>query len=498
MSRSLTALLLLLLFTFVTPSWGVCPEDPYDNGECDTLYVEPWPADTFQVGVAPYFVRVPIYVTHDIADPSIDSIKGFVIPLCYTHTNPSKYCSLSSYWNNTNVTPPPPLDRSIFRHLEVSPGDTIFNRMATLDWGTKILTLDGTSQFWLALVPTWPWDQSWWEGSRVLLAAATFKLEDSMQICIDTCWWPPANSVSFHRADAVSYVPRIWDDYIPAEEMCFNFHYRHTVVTNISDVGNDQGKQVQIDWLYHPASDTLVNHFTIFRRIDPVLAGTFDTFTEAFSSKDYPPGDWHMLGTYPAYGETVYSAVVPTLKDSTISGGMHWSVFFIRAGTDSPILYFDSPVDSGYSLDNLSPAPPAGLSASHERGATKLVWNATTASDFDYYTLYRDTLGGFSPDPSNRFDYTVDTTMVDSTALLGKTYYYLASATDFSGNESDPSNEAMAVRYTTGDATGDGIIDVGDVVYLISYLYRDGPVPNPLEAGDLTCYLYRGGPPPGC
>ena len=63
-----------------------------------------------------------------------------------------------------------------------------------------------------------------------------------------------------------------------------------------------------------------------------------------------------------------------------------------------------------------------------------------------------------------------------------------------------------------GDVTGDGIVNIADVVYLVNYLYRgDGP-PDPLEAGDVNCegiidvgdvvylinYLYRGGPPPCC
>jgi glutamine cyclotransferase len=61
-----------------------------------------------------------------------------------------------------------------------------------------------------------------------------------------------------------------------------------------------------------------------------------------------------------------------------------------------------------------------------------------------------------------------------------------------------------------GDANGNGIIELGDVVYLITYLYKDGPPPKPMEAGDanydgkvdlgdvvyLITYLYKGGPPP--
>jgi hypothetical protein len=64
--------------------------------------------------------------------------------------------------------------------------------------------------------------------------------------------------------------------------------------------------------------------------------------------------------------------------------------------------------------------------------------------------------------------------------------------------------------FARGDANGDGVIDLGDVVYVINYLYRSGPAPNPLWTGDansdgvvdlgdvvyLINYLYRGGPPP--
>jgi hypothetical protein len=63
-----------------------------------------------------------------------------------------------------------------------------------------------------------------------------------------------------------------------------------------------------------------------------------------------------------------------------------------------------------------------------------------------------------------------------------------------------------------GDFNGDAVIDVGDVVSAVNYLYRSGPAPEPLESGDANCddelnigdvvflinYLFRGGLPPGC
>jgi hypothetical protein len=68
-------------------------------------------------------------------------------------------------------------------------------------------------------------------------------------------------------------------------------------------------------------------------------------------------------------------------------------------------------------------------------------------------------------------------------------------------------------QYKSGDANDDGTLDVGDVVYLINYLFKGGPLPAPLlESGDATCngtvdvgdvvylinYLFKGGPAPSC
>jgi hypothetical protein len=63
-----------------------------------------------------------------------------------------------------------------------------------------------------------------------------------------------------------------------------------------------------------------------------------------------------------------------------------------------------------------------------------------------------------------------------------------------------------------GDVNGDGATNVGDVIHLVNFLYRDGPPPVPAWAGDFDCdgatnvgdvvqlvnYLYRDGPPPSC
>ena len=68
------------------------------------------------------------------------------------------------------------------------------------------------------------------------------------------------------------------------------------------------------------------------------------------------------------------------------------------------------------------------------------------------------------------------------------------------------------LEVTRGDANGDGKIDIADVVYLVNYLFIDGPAPDPICLGDANCdgkvdiadvvylvnYLFIGGSPPGC
>jgi hypothetical protein len=44
-----------------------------------------------------------------------------------------------------------------------------------------------------------------------------------------------------------------------------------------------------------------------------------------------------------------------------------------------------------------------------------------------------------------------------------------------------------ATYVQRGDATADGIVDASDLVYLLNYLFTNGPEPIPLEAGDVTC-----------
>ncbi|MCK4404011.1 MAG: agmatine deiminase family protein [candidate division Zixibacteria bacterium] len=91
-----------------------------------------------------------------------------------------------------------------------------------------------------------------------------------------------------------------------------------------------------------------------------------------------------------------------------------------------------------------------------------------------------------------------DTPLVESFTLIVEDLFHADTQT------------VVVCTYICGDANRDQQIDIGDVVYLINYLYRGGSEPLPTEAGDcnrdeivdlgdvvyLINYLYRDGPPP--
>ena len=204
------------------------------------------------------------------------------------------------------------------------------------------------------------------------------------------------------------------------------------LITAIADVGKDQGRAVRISFLrsgHDKSSDpTPILEYAAYRRIDTLPApGVADGATMA-------PGEvaisgWEHVGTVPAFGEVSYSMIVPTLADSTIASGQHYSTFFVRAATSTLTLFYDSPLDSGYSLDNLPPGAPLNLT----HAAGNLEWDESPARDFDYFTVHGSNVDAFGS--ATVVDYSVAPAM-DVTA--SPYVYYFVTATDFSGNEGEP------------------------------------------------------------
>ncbi|MEW6016013.1 MAG: FG-GAP-like repeat-containing protein [Candidatus Zixiibacteriota bacterium] len=91
-------------------------------------------------------------------------------------------------------------------------------------------------------------------------------------------------------------------------------------------------------------------------------------------------------------------------------------------------------------------------------------------------------------------------------------YWRIRSFKDGAWSEFSRTIAAYIVACNSGDANGNGVINILDVTYIISYLFKGGPPPAPLESGDangnevvnildatyLIAYLYKGGPAPVC
>jgi hypothetical protein len=209
----------------------------------------------------------------------------------------------------------------------------------------------------------------------------------------------------------------------------------------VTDVGDDQGRLVRVNWPRHgedaAGTDHVLTGYSLYRRID-------DAKADVAPVKAAPPGDWDWVCTVPAHGEDQYFTLAPTLGDSTCYD-IVWSVFFLRAETTDPLTFFDSPPDSGYSVDNLAPPAPGGLMAASVAGGTALTWLECQVPDVDYYRIYRGATPDFPVTVNTLVNLTVDTAWTDPQVDPSRPYYKV-TALDLAGNESP----AALVESTTG------------------------------------------------
>jgi hypothetical protein len=205
------------------------------------------------------------------------------------------------------------------------------------------------------------------------------------------------------------------------------------IITSVTDIGNDQGRKVNIRFTRSGTDDTgaslPVTRYVAFRRVDDPPAASMAREPAGPSERKLMADGWTQVGFVDAFTEGIYHIDVPTIGDSTEALGQYHSVFYIRAATDAPGIFFDSAPDSGWSLDNLAPGIPGSLLY----GAGQLSWNESPAEDFDFFTVYGSNTDAFGS--SIVVDYTVAPDM-DVTA--SPYTYYFVTATDFSGNEGKP------------------------------------------------------------
>jgi hypothetical protein len=139
---------------------------------------------------------------------------------------------------------------------------------------------------------------------------------------------------------------------------------------------------------------------------------------------------WEALATLPAEGLPGYGYDSPTTQDS-LPGSNPFTAFFITALGEYGSFY-ESNVDSGYSVDNLSPPMPAPFTATYSFSQNALHWGTSPAPDLLEFRLYRGTNQLFVPGPSNLVIATRDTGYTDSPG----NYFYKLAAVDIHKNVS--------------------------------------------------------------
>jgi hypothetical protein len=215
-------------------------------------------------------------------------------------------------------------------------------------------------------------------------------------------------------------------------------------ILHITDFPSDVGRVVGIHFMSsaHDAlgMDPLVTQYQAFRWTG-TLAGA----------------GWEYAAEIPATTEGEYVMNAPTDSDSTCASGQHWSKFFIRAMTADPAVFFDSDIDSGYSVDNLPPGIPTNLT--HLPG--HLTWDASSAADFDHFSVYGSNSNSFAS--ATFVDYTVTPSM--NVGELPYSYYFV-TATDHACNEGNPAS--------VGTLTGVGGTPTSFVLSVSAY-------PNPFN-----------------
>jgi hypothetical protein len=137
---------------------------------------------------------------------------------------------------------------------------------------------------------------------------------------------------------------------------------------------------------------------------------------------------WEFIATIPAIYLPAYSYVTPTLGDST-ENGIHWSYFITVAHTKYSDYFYISNIDSGYSVDNLSPSKPLVL-AEGSIGEIMLTWQLDTAPDIVAYYVYRGDVSGFTPSEETKIGITPDANFKDTNIMDNKVYYYRIAAVD--------------------------------------------------------------------
>jgi hypothetical protein len=208
----------------------------------------------------------------------------------------------------------------------------------------------------------------------------------------------------------------------------------------VSDIPGDQGGSVALGWLaseYDSPETHLITGYRIWRRLPFTTGAAVAPDAVAAERRARAVGNvieyWEPILTLPAGFRQGYGAVVATTQDS-LPGSNPYTSFFVSALTSDPLVFHDSAVDSGYSVDNLAPPVPPSLSGAYlPAGGVRLSWRSSLAEDLRDYEVYRGTTRAFDRTNDTFLGATPDTGFTDTP---GGAFFYKIVARDVHENRS--------------------------------------------------------------
>ncbi len=209
------------------------------------------------------------------------------------------------------------------------------------------------------------------------------------------------------------------------------------VLLGVLDVPADQGGWVRLRLLTpvndSPGGSPQIVGYNVWRRVALPGQAVGTGRGELSAGSGLPPGTWESVGFTPAIQSTTMLLLAPTRADSS-AAGLAREVYVVTGHVDSPLSWEASRHDSGWSVDNLAPAAPAGIVSRDADGRARLTWTASPDLDLSGYSVHVGEAPGFEPTPGNMRVSTRDTSWIDPDPRAGTWYRIVAH--DVHGNAS--------------------------------------------------------------
>ncbi len=207
-------------------------------------------------------------------------------------------------------------------------------------------------------------------------------------------------------------------------DLAVDWRYAVPLITSLTDVPDDQGGWLELTFLS--------SGYELLYQVSHIAS--YAVYRMGYTG-------WDSVATVAGNGVDTHTVVVPTEVDSTLWGGAIYTRFFVRAWDVNGWDHYDAPEVMAYSIDNLAPASPGGVSVDyHMTTSNRVQWNAVTDPDLRLYRIHRGTTPNFPLTGLTRADSVPKGQLFwDDPYNFGwEGTYYAVTAVDSAGNESAP------------------------------------------------------------